>query len=40
MSIAERKDSHLTLCLTEAVELPSHDATGFAALRFEHDALP
>jgi isopentenyl-diphosphate delta-isomerase len=40
MSVAERKDSHLTLCLTEAVELPSHDATGFAALRFEHDALP
>ncbi len=40
MSVAERKDSHLTLCLTEAVELPSHDASGFAALRFEHDALP
>lgn len=40
MSVAERKDSHLTLCLTEAVELSSHDATGFAALRFEHDALP
>ncbi|WP_242359926.1 MULTISPECIES: type 2 isopentenyl-diphosphate Delta-isomerase [unclassified Anaeromyxobacter] len=40
MSIAERKDSHLALCLAEEVELPGGDATGFAALRFDHDALP
>ncbi len=40
MSISERKDSHLALCLAEEVELPGGDATGFAALRFDHDALP
>lgn len=39
MSIAERKDSHLSLCLGEAVE-SGGGASGFAALRFEHDALP
>ncbi|HET7755027.1 MAG TPA: type 2 isopentenyl-diphosphate Delta-isomerase [Anaeromyxobacteraceae bacterium] len=39
MSIAERKDSHLALCLGEAVE-SGDGASGFAALRFEHDALP
>jgi len=37
---ADRKDSHLALCLEEDVELPSGDATGFAGLRFDHDALP
>jgi isopentenyl-diphosphate delta-isomerase len=40
VSIAERKDSHLALCLAEEVELPGGDATGFASLRFDHDALP
>ncbi len=36
----DRKDSHLTLCLEEEVEFGSDHATGFAALRFDHDALP
>jgi isopentenyl-diphosphate delta-isomerase len=36
----DRKDSHLTLALEEEVEFPSHDASGFAGLRFDHDALP
>lgn len=36
----DRKDSHLSLCLTEPVELPYGGANGFAALRFDHDALP
>src|SRR5215208_2941312 len=36
----DRKDSHLTLCLEEAVEFGSDHANGFAALRFDHDALP
>lgn len=36
----DRKDSHLALCLTEPVEFTSGGANGFAALRFEHDALP
>jgi isopentenyl-diphosphate delta-isomerase len=40
MSVADRKDAHLALCLGEEVELPADDASGFAALRFEHDALP
>jgi isopentenyl-diphosphate delta-isomerase len=40
MSVADRKDAHLALCLGEEVELPADDASGFGALRFEHDALP
>lgn len=36
----DRKDSHLSLCLTEPVELTSGGANGFAELRFDHDALP
>lgn len=36
----DRKDSHLSLALEREVELPSWDASGFGALRFEHDALP
>ncbi len=40
MSTADRKDAHLALCLSEEVEFPADGATGFAALRFDHDALP
>ena len=40
MSVADRKDAHLTLCLTEQVEPGGADASGFGALRFDHDALP
>jgi isopentenyl-diphosphate delta-isomerase len=40
VSIGERKDSHLALCLTEDVEPSGAGAGGFAALRFDHDALP
>jgi isopentenyl-diphosphate delta-isomerase len=36
----DRKDSHLRLALGEEVEFPQGDATGFGALRLEHDALP
>jgi isopentenyl-diphosphate delta-isomerase len=36
----DRKDSHLALCLEEGVEPSGRGAAGFAALRFEHDALP
>jgi isopentenyl-diphosphate delta-isomerase len=36
----DRKDSHLSLALEREVELPSSDASGFGALRFDHDALP
>jgi len=36
----DRKDSHLALALGEQVEFPADDASGFAALRFDHDALP
>ena len=36
----DRKDSHLALCLTEPVEFPAGDASGFGGLRFDHDALP
>ena len=36
----DRKDSHLHLALERQVEFPAGDATGFAALRLEHDALP
>lgn len=36
----DRKDSHLRLALREEVEFPGGDATGFGALRLEHDALP
>jgi isopentenyl-diphosphate delta-isomerase len=36
----DRKDSHLRLALREEVEFPQGDATGFGALRLEHDALP
>jgi isopentenyl-diphosphate delta-isomerase len=39
VSIADRKDSHLSVCLGEAVETGG-DASGFAELRFDHDALP
>src|SRR4051794_7321140 len=37
---ADRKDSHLALALEREVEFPERDATGFGALRLEHDALP
>jgi isopentenyl-diphosphate delta-isomerase len=37
---AERKDAHLALCLGEEVEPSPEGASGFAALRFDHDALP
>jgi isopentenyl-diphosphate delta-isomerase len=40
MAEQDRKDSHLALCLAEDVELPQGDASGFGALRLEHDALP
>jgi isopentenyl-diphosphate Delta-isomerase len=40
MSQADRKDSHLTLCLEGQVEPFSGRASGFAGLRFDHDALP
>jgi isopentenyl-diphosphate delta-isomerase len=40
MAPIDRKDSHLTLCLEDEVELGSDDASGFAGLRFDHDALP
>jgi len=40
MAVTDRKDSHLALCLAEPVEFTSEDANGFAALRFDHDALP
>jgi isopentenyl-diphosphate delta-isomerase len=40
MAELDRKDSHLALCLTEPVELGGDDASGFGALRFDHDALP
>jgi isopentenyl-diphosphate delta-isomerase len=36
----DRKDSHLGLALEREVEFPEGDATGFGALRLEHDALP
>jgi isopentenyl-diphosphate Delta-isomerase len=36
----DRKDSHLALCLEEQVEFPGQGASGFAGLRFDHDALP
>jgi isopentenyl-diphosphate delta-isomerase len=36
----DRKDSHLALALEREVEFPQRDATGFRALRLEHDALP
>lgn len=36
----DRKDSHLDVALGREVELPQGDATGFGALRFDHDALP
>jgi isopentenyl-diphosphate delta-isomerase len=40
LSLPDRKDQHLTLCMEEEVEFPAGDATGFASLRFDHDALP
>jgi isopentenyl-diphosphate delta-isomerase len=40
VQVRDRKDEHLTLCIEEEVEFPAGDATGFAALRFDHDALP
>ncbi len=36
----DRKDSHIALALEREVEFPQEDATGFGALRFDHDALP
>ena len=36
----DRKDSHLRLALGGGVEFPEGDATGFGALRLDHDALP
>ncbi|WP_242392909.1 type 2 isopentenyl-diphosphate Delta-isomerase [Anaeromyxobacter oryzisoli] len=39
-STPDRKDSHLALALEREVEFPDRDATGFGALRFDHDALP
>jgi len=36
----DRKDSHLALCIEEEVEFTDRDASGFARLRFDHDALP
>ncbi|MFL5299364.1 MAG: type 2 isopentenyl-diphosphate Delta-isomerase, partial [Anaeromyxobacteraceae bacterium] len=36
----DRKDSHLALCIEEQVEFTDQGASGFAGLRFEHDALP
>lgn len=38
--LVDRKDSHLSLALEQRVEFGDHDATGFGALRFEHDAIP
>lgn len=40
MTPLDRKDSHLSLALEQQVEFGEQDATGFGALRFEHDALP
>jgi isopentenyl-diphosphate delta-isomerase len=40
MAGIDRKDSHLTICLEEEVEFGSDGASGFADLRFDHDALP
>ena len=37
---ASRKDAHLTICLEDEVELGYRDGNGFAAYRFDHDALP
>lgn len=40
MGPLDRKDSHLVIALEREVEFPSSDASGFGALRFDHDALP
>lgn len=40
MEPLDRKDSHLRIALEREVEFPSADASGFGALRFDHDALP
>jgi len=40
VSVAERKDAHLALCLSEEVEPGGAATNGFAGLRFDHDALP
>lgn len=40
MAPTDRKDSHLSIALEREVEFPSSDASGFGALRFDHDALP
>jgi isopentenyl-diphosphate delta-isomerase len=40
MGPLDRKDSHLSLALEREVDLSSADASGFGALRFDHDALP
>lgn len=37
---ADRKNSHLSICLEEQVEFTSGDANGFGSYRFDHDALP
>jgi isopentenyl-diphosphate Delta-isomerase len=40
MGPLDRKDSHILIALEREVEFPSSDASGFGALRFDHDALP
>lgn len=40
MTTKSRKDEHLSICLEDEVEYPSHDGNGFASYRFDHDALP
>jgi isopentenyl-diphosphate Delta-isomerase len=40
MAELDRKDSHLALCLGAEVEPGGSRPSGFADLRFEHDALP
>jgi len=38
--IADRKDSHLAICLEKNIDYYGSDSNGFGAYRFEHDALP
>lgn len=35
-----RKDSHIRICLEDQVEYYAPESSGFAAYRFDHDALP
>lgn len=37
---ADRKNSHIRICLDEAVDYSADGGNGFAAFRFQHDALP